>query len=190
MRLLPCVILFFALLLGACSGGEERIPPQPMDGNTVPTMVTENVNSLVSDSGITRYHIVAPLWLMFDNADDPFWRFPQGLDMERYDDHMNVTAILVCDTAIYYTRQRIWRLDGNVRMRNIEGDRFLTQQLFWNQNSHKVYSDSFIHIERSDRIIEGVGFVSNEQMTAYTVRRPTGIFPISEFRKSADTIPN
>ncbi|MDE7443686.1 MAG: hypothetical protein K2M65_05960, partial [Muribaculaceae bacterium] len=75
-----------------------------------------------------------------------------------------------------------------VRMRNTEGDRFLTQQLFWNQNEHKVYSDSFIHIDRADRTIEGYGFVSNEQMTTYSISNPTGIFPVSDFRKeSADT---
>ena len=28
----------------------------------------------------------------------------------------------------------------------------------------KIYSDSFIHIERSDRIIEGLGFDSNEKL--------------------------
>ena len=69
-------------------------------------------------------------------------------------------------------------------MRNVDGDRFLTQQLFWDQNARKVYSDSFIHIERSDRIIEGYGFISNEQMTDYTIRRPSGIFPTSAFASS------
>lgn len=63
-------------------------------------------------------------------------------------------------------------------MRNIDGDRFLTQQLFWDQTRQKIYSDSFIHIVRSDRIIEGYGFVSNQNMTAYTVNRPTGIIPV------------
>ena len=44
-----------------------------------------------------------------------------------------------------------------------------------------MYSDSFIHIERSDRIIEGYGFESNEQMTDYVIRRPSGIFPTTAF---------
>ena len=39
--------------------------------------------------------------------------------------------------------------------------RFDTELLFWDQQNKKIYTDSFIHIEKSDRIIEGYGFVSN-----------------------------
>ena len=76
-------------------------------------------------------------------------------------------------------------LNGNVRILNVQNEKFLTNQIFWDQRNHKVYSDSFIHIERSDRIIEGYGFESNEKMTTYTVTRPSGIFPVSDFRGGA-----
>lgn len=171
-------------MAAACSGGEDDRAPLP-DGNVTPTMITDSVSSFVSDSGITRYHIEAPLWLMFDEADDPYWLFPQGLHLSRFDDNMSVNATIYADTARYFVRRRLWKLDRNVRMRNLDGDKFLTEQMFWNQNSHRVYSDSFIHIERAQRILEGFGFISNEQITAYTIRRPTGIFPIDEFRPSS-----
>lgn len=173
-----------AASLSSCSGSEDSVDPQEIDGNVVPTMTTDSVNSFVSDSGITRYHIVTPLWLMFDKADEPSWKFPQSLHLERYDDEMNVTATVDCDSATYFTRLKLWRLDGNVRMRNLDGDRFLTEQLFWDQTYHSVYSNEFVHIERTDRIMEGYGFNSNEQMTRYTLRQPTGIFPVSDFTKS------
>lgn len=173
-----------ALMLHACGDDETRVPPQEVDGNVTPTMVTDSVNSLVSDSGITRYHLVAPVWQMFDQADEPYWRFPEGMELERYDDSMQVTATVVCDSAIYLTGRKVWRLDGNVRMRNLQGDVFLTNQVWWNQKSHTVHNDTFIHIRRADRIIEGYGFTSNEQMTNYTVRRPSGIFPTPQRRDS------
>ena len=81
--------------------------------------------------------------------------------------------------------KRLWRFDGNVRMRNVEGDRFVTEQIFWDQQKGKVYSDSFIHIERIDRTIEGVGFESNEQMTEYVIREVQGILPMPVRRDSA-----
>ncbi len=183
LTLLPLAsAALFAMLASAssCGSGETEVEPEPMDGNTVPTMITDSVNSLVSDSGITRYHIVAPIWLMFDKADEPCWTFPESLHLERFDNDMNVTAMVDCDSATYFTRLKLWRLDGNVRMRNLDGDKFRTEQVFWNQQTHSVYSDKFVHIERSDRILEGYGFTSNEQMTDYTLRRPTGIFPIQE----------
>jgi hypothetical protein len=66
-------------------------------------------------------------------------------------------------------------------MKNVAGDKFLTQQLYWDQTRRKLYSDSFIHIERSDRIIEGYGFESNDALTEYTIRKPSGIFPTGDF---------
>ena len=35
---------------------------------TTPTMLTRDVKTLISDSGITRYQITTPLWLMYDEA--------------------------------------------------------------------------------------------------------------------------
>lgn len=181
MRRLPLLILALCALLWGC-GNDKAAPRQDVDGNVTPTMITDSVNSFISDSGITRYHLVAPEWLMFDEADEPFWLFREGLSLEQFDEHMQTTSTLVSDTARYFSRLKLWKLDGNVRMRNIDGDKFLTEQMFWDQKTHKVYSDSFVHIERNDRVIEGYGFVSNEEITVYTIRRPTGIFPTDGFR--------
>ena len=71
-------------------------------------------------------------------------------------------------------------------MVNTLRDSFLTQQLYWNQITKKMYSDSFIHIVRSDRIIEGYGFDSDQSMTSYTVHRPTAILPVERTAR-ADT---
>jgi LPS export ABC transporter protein LptC len=147
-------------------------------------MRTTNVSTLISDSGYTRYHITTPLWLMFEEARKPHWHFPQGLFVVQFDDSMHETGTFTADTATYYSLVKLWQFDRNVRMRNIAGDRFVTQQLFWDQNTHKVYSDSFIHIERADRTLEGYGFESNEQMTTYTIRKPSGIFPTGDFVSS------
>ena len=74
---------------------------------------------------------------------------------------------------------------GNVRSWNIKKELILTNEMYWDQNNKKVYSDSFIHIERPDRVLEGYGFVSNEQLTTYNLKRPMGIFPIDEERRKA-----
>lgn len=182
---LTALCLLAACGISACHSDSGHIDPIPIDGNVTPTLVTYDVNTYISDSGYTRYHLTADQWLMFEEADEPNWKFPDGLFLEKFDKDMLQEATIVSDSAIYFSQKKLWRLDGNVRMRNTAGDRFLTQQLFWNQNEHKVYSDSFIHIDRADRTIEGYGFESNEQMTTYTITRPTGIFPVSDFRKQA-----
>lgn len=188
-RLLPLIVLGM-LLTAACGEERKSYVPNVGDGNSTPTMTTLDVNTFISDSGYTRYHITSPLWQMFEDAKEPFWRFPQGLFLEQYDLDMRPESDIRADSATYFSRRRIWRLDGHVVMVNVDGDSFLTNQLFWDQQQRRVYSDSFIHIVRTDRIIEGYGFTSNENMTAYSVNRPTGIIPVErrdEAAAAADT---
>lgn len=179
MRNLPLII---ALCLLAACGSQERPSVSDMDAAT-PTMTTTDVHSFISDSGYTRYRMDAPLWLVYDDSDDPRWRFPQGLAIEQYDRNLATAANVDCDSATYFSRRRLWRLDGNVVMVNSEGDSFLTQQLFWDQSTRKIRSDSFIHIVRTDRIIEGIGFESDENMRSYMVLHPTAILPSDQFKK-------
>lgn len=181
MRRLPYII---PVVMGLCavagSCGEERhsYVANASDPEHTPTMTTRDVQTFVSDSGYTRYHISTDVWEMYEEAKEPFWKFPVGLEMEQYDLAMRPQGNIVCDSATYFSRKRLWRLDGHVVLVNTMRDSFLTQQLYWDQVTEKVYSDSFIHIVRSDRIIEGYGFESDQNMAFYTVHRPTGIIPI------------
>lgn len=180
MRALPAAAVLAAAaawLLSACTPEKQHYVPNSLGGDITPTMATADVTTLISDSGYTRYKVVTPLWLMFEDADEPFWRFPDGIELEQYDRDMNPESNVVCDSAIYFSRKRQWQLDGNVVMVNTERDSFLTQQLFWDQTKRKIYTDSFIHIVRTDRTIEGYGFESDQSMLWYTVLKPTAILP-------------
>lgn len=186
MRALP-VAWAILLLAGACSEEKTDVVHRATDGDSVPTMMTRDVTTLISDSGVTRYRITTPLWLVFDEASEPNWKFPDGLFMEKFAPDYTTDATIVCDSATYFKDKSLWRLDGNVNILNTQGEKFLTQQLFWSQRDRKVYSDSFIHIERNDRVIEGYGFNSNERMTTYSILKPSGIFPVSDFKGKGDS---
>lgn len=165
-------------ILVSCKDEERTyVGNMKKDGST-PTMVTTDVTTLISDSGYTRYRIDAPIWSMFEERNDPCWKFPEGIQLEQYDDNMQPTSNMRCDSATYYSKRRLWQLDGHVVMVNSQRDTFLTPQLFWDQQKELVYSDSFMHITRQSHIIEGYGFDSNNSMTQYSVRRPTAVIPV------------
>ncbi len=187
LRSLPAAAIVAGMLLTAC--GEERRDylSGNIDPEKFPTMMTRNVETFISDSGIMRYRVVTPLWLIYEEARVPHWSFPKTIELEKYDDYFQKQATVRCDSATYFEQERLWRLDGNVRITNIAKEKFLTNQLFWDDRNRKVYSDSFIHIEKSDRIIEGYGFMSNDRLTIYDVRNVSGIFPVSDLQGNAAT---
>ncbi|MCX4368433.1 MAG: LPS export ABC transporter periplasmic protein LptC [Duncaniella sp.] len=187
MRLLPAAALMAAAAMSttvttSCKDDSSLDTADVDTSVVIPTMLTRDVETLISDSGVTRYRIVTPIWYVYDEVEEPYWRFPEGLNLDKYDNFFRTEATVRADSAIYLKRKQTWQLDGNVSISNVMNEKFLTQQLFWDQRTHKLYSDSFIHIERTDRVLEGYGFESNEQLTRYTIKKVSGIFPASEFK--------
>ena len=177
--------LFAAMGIVSCEEKEQNLLKGNFDPERFATMTTTNVSTLISDSGVVRYKIESPVWYVYDQAKRPRWNFPKGLHLEKYNDMFRVEAEVKCDSAVYFKNEQLWRLDGYVEIVNIAGEKFLTPQLFWDQRHQKLYSDSFIHIERQGRIIEGYGFTSNERMTNYEVLKVMGMFPATDFKPGA-----
>lgn len=175
---LAAILILMAVVATTGCREEKKIDVANIDASRMPMMRTENVNTLISDSGIVQYRIVSPLWLVYENVDSPYWSFPKGLYLQKYDRFFNVIATVACDSARYLKNQKIWKLDGNVEMTQVPKELFQTQQLFWNQQRHTLSTDSFIHIETATHVLEGKGFRSNEKLTEYRIVSPTGIFPI------------
>ena len=163
--------------MSSCSGDDNKVYAANIDPEVTPTMTTTDVSTLISDSGIVRYKVDAPVWYVYDEAAEPKWTFPKSLHLESFDEMFNKEATIDCDSATYLTNKQLWRLDGHVRVVNMAGEKFLTNQLFWNQKQQVVYSDSFIQIIRADRVMEGYGFVSDERMTDFSVHNVSAILP-------------
>lgn len=174
-----CCLLF--VLLASCRKNEVKIQREVLaERSAVPMLDANEVTTLISDSGITRYRISAGRWQIYDKAQPPYWEFVQGIYIERFDEQLEVNASLRSDYARYDEDAQLWRLEGNVYAVNQEGEIFETPLLFWSQKDERVYSDSTIRITRENSIIVGVGFESNQEMTRYTIMRPTGVIPIKD----------
>lgn len=184
LRALSIFMLAVALssLVGCKDGELKSVVSHATDPERVPTMASNDVQTIISDDGHTRYRITTSRWLMFEEAKEPHWVFPDGVKAEEMDSAYVVTSTIECDSAYYDTHKQLWDLNGNVRITNDDGDVILTDQLFWDQNARKLYSEAFIHVEKQGRVIEGYGYESNETFTTYTLRRVEAIFPIDESR--------
>lgn len=177
------IIAFVAVMfccLISCTHSEKPRVDAITDRAAMPMLMADTVTTLISDSGITRYRIKTVHWEVYDKADPPYWEFPQGIYLEKFDMDLNVEASLQSDYAYYDEQAQIWELDGNVHAVNLEGEEFDTPQLFWNQKTERVYSDSVIRITRETSVITGIGFESNQSMSKYTIRKPQGVFPVKD----------
>ena len=175
------LLLLVCFAVMACSKKEVRHRASAIeDRKAMAVLEGDEVTTLISDSGITRYRITTKKWLVFDKADTPYWEFPEGIYLEKFNIDLEPEATIEADYAHYNEPSQRWMLRGNVKAVNLEGEQFDTPLLYWDQQSESVYSDSSIIITRELSIIKGIGFRSNQEMTKYTILHPTGVFPIQE----------
>jgi LPS export ABC transporter protein LptC len=119
---------------------------------------------------------------MYDKRNPSYWAFEKGIYLEQYNDSMNVETTLRSDTAYYYDKLGLWQLYGNVRVHTIKNERIFTDKLFWSSETERIYSDSYIKIEQEDRVTEGIGFTSNQNLTVWEILNTTGIYPIEDIK--------
>jgi LPS export ABC transporter protein LptC len=181
------LILLVALsALCACSEQKEHTAKAINPEDSVSVMISYGINTLVSDSGIMKYRIVAEKWEINEIKNPPRWYFPRGLFMEQFDEKFHVETYIQADTAYNYTQQKLWHLICNVRVKTVDGLRFWSEELWWDQNRHELYSNLYSHVVTPEREIEGAYFTSDEHMRHYKVTNTKGNF-IREEEKGPDT---
>lgn len=163
------------VLFTSCSGHKKQLGEAITERDSLPLMDTKGVTTLISDSGVIRYRIQTAEWLVFDRKDPPHWAFEKGIYLEQFDTLFQVQASIKADTAYYYNKKELWKLMGDVEIRNLKGEKFNTELLYWDQRKESVYSDRFIRIEQPDRIIKGHGFESDQQMSKWKIFKVEGI---------------
>ena len=175
----------------SCASDVEHIAHSINEEDSLPFMHSCGINTLISDSGVMRYHMVAEEWDIYDTeGKQSTWKFMKGMLMERFDEEFHIDMFVQADTA-YLHEQKVWELRGRVVIRNIKGDLFKTEELFWDMEKHEMWSHKFMHITTPERELQGTEFRSNEEMTKYSVANSVGSFPVSDTEneeESADTI--
>ena len=164
-------------VLTACSSEvQEHTAPAIHDRDSVSMMTSYGVNTLISDSGVIKYRIVTERWDVNTVRNPSRWTFEKGIFFEQFDEKFHVQAYIQADTAWYYDQKKLWHLRGRVRVRNINGLIYTSEELYWDGMSHELYSNVFSKVVTPERSMEGSYFRSDEQMRHYLVSNSKGSF--------------
>ena len=174
-----CVLL--ALFVSACQEAVEHTAPAIRDRDSASVMTSWGVNTLISDSGVIKYRIVTERWDVNAVKHLSRWTFDKGLFLEQFDEKFHIQAYIQCDTAYYYDQLHLWELRSRVRVRTKEGLRFTSEQLFWDESRHELYSYVFSRLVTPERTLQGSFFRSDERMTHYLVTNSRGSFQSTDF---------
>lgn len=182
------VLLTASYAMVSCSEEREHTAPAIHDRDSVPVMTTYGVNTLISDSGVIKYRIVTERWEINENRRPSRWTFNKGILLTQFDLKKHVVGYIQCDSAVYFDKDRRWELRGRVRILTAQGLTFYSNELYWDERNHEMWSYSYSHLKTPDKELQGNWFRSDEQMTNYEIRQTKGwgIFSKDEFMSPAD----
>ena len=154
-----------------------------VDLQVLPSVHTEDVSTLVSNSGMTRYRVHTGVWDKYSNDENPYEFFPKGIFVEQFDSLFHVEVSLVADTAYHYEKDDLWHAIGNVVVKNAGGRTFETAELFWNNKIPPdtlgvFYTHQLVTITEPDgqTLLGHNGFESIRSLRFYRLYSNTGEF--------------
>ena len=169
-----CLMLLGVLFLASCNHKAEEIKQLAETESKMGVEQATNIEIMYADSAVLKAKIKAPLMERFANDANPYMEMKKGLKADFYDKDHNIESTLKANYGISYEVTKIIHLKKDVHIINSKGEELSSEELFWDQNKQKIYTEKYVTIKRMNAIIYGDGFESNENFTKYRILRPKG----------------
>jgi LPS export ABC transporter protein LptC len=174
-------IIFISFLLPGCENSMEKIKTITKNP-AYPTLSRINSETYYSDSSRIKVRVWAAKLERYTQTKDPYINFPEGILVYFYDTAMNIESEISAHSAVFYENKNLWiARDDVVAKNNNKGDQLNTEELFWNQNTHKIYSEKFSRIQSKDGVTIGEnGFEANQNFTWWRIKNTRGDLNIKD----------
>jgi LPS export ABC transporter protein LptC len=167
---LPCLCMLFS-----CRNDIETIKALTSEVE-LPDVTGKNIEMLYTDSGMLKGKLIAPEIIQYMEKEEPYYEFPHGMKVIFYDGKGRATSYIQAKYAIYYLQKQLWEGRGQVIAESPHtGEKLETEQLFWDQQDKRIYSDKFSKMTNPDGVFIGEdGFESNEDFSKKVMKGYSG----------------
>ena len=158
--------LLFFFTLSACEDDKKGIKKEEYKG---PISEVYGINMAYTDSARLIVKMSTEAQLTMTNEDK---KYPKEVRIFFFDKLGNNTTKIRGDSAVYIKNTNLYRIMGRVQINNqVKNEVLETDELFWNPNSKKIYSNKAVDIKTPEQTIHGIGMDSNQDFTQYTIRK-------------------
>jgi len=160
--------LISVAILSSC---EEEVDSSLLEAYLGPISEAYDIDLYHSDSAIVRSHLKAKKQVEYESGD---YEFPEGIEIIFYDIEGSVTTTMSANKGFYTRKDNLYRGEGNVKVNNLEKDQSLaSEELFWDPNAKKIYTDKFVTVQEKETIFNGTGMEADESFTEYKLFKIT-----------------
>jgi len=173
-------LMLATTLLCACENDLKKIHEISSKETDVPAERTIGVTALFSDSAHVKFKLETPL-LMHYTTKAPYYEMTKTVKITFLDSNQVVTSTVRSDYAIFKENEKLIEMDKNVVANNAQGSVFKSEQLIYDQATHKVTSQKPVTITTKDgSIIHGSSLVTNEKFDPWDIPNTNGKFNVKQ----------
>lgn len=137
-----------------------------------PSLESENVIITMTDAAILKLVITGNQQLTHQNGN---LEFPDHIRIDFFDPLGDTTSVLTALYGIYDAETKLYRATGDVYVRNMKEKQTLrTEELFWNPETEKIFTEKFFTIETETELIKGEGLEAPQDFSSYKIKKPGG----------------
>jgi len=166
-------------MLFSCEGNLNRVRALNLPDEN-PQAIGMGLNLKYTDSGRVVATLKSTKMLDFTNMEFPYREFPEGVQVEFFDENKK-KSIVTANYGIIYDETGLIDLQDNVVLVTSDSTKLKADQLFWDQKAGWIFTDKpntiqFANGARND----GQGFDSDLNFTNFRSRTNVGIQIIEE----------
>lgn len=139
----------------------------------VPVDKSIGVEIIYSDSARVKAKLITPELLNF-KTDKPYLEMRKGVTVIFYDQNQQESSRVKSDYAIRRENENIVELKRNVVVTNIKGETFKSEELVWDEDKKRFYSNKLVSITSKENVLFGTSFWANEDFSYYEIVQSTG----------------
>ncbi len=175
-----------AILFFGCENNIEQIKAFYSTEN-LPILEATNFETLFTDSGKISYSLKAPKLLRFEDEGRNYIEFPEGMQLVKFDNNKRIVSSITANYAKQFIADDKWEAKNNVVATNFQGDTLKTEHLIWEEKKQLIYTEEFVKIIRTDQIITGIGFTSDEKLQNWKIKNPKGTIYVNVNKENEQT---
>lgn len=172
------IVLIISAVLPACENDLKDVEKISAKAVAIPVDTSTGVEIIYSDSAKVQAKLITPELLHYNTA-KPYYEMKKGVTVIMYDDFLVETTRITADYAIQRENEKVVELRKNVVVTNKKGETFKSEELIWDQNTRRCYSNKLVSIITSSQTIYGTTFWAKEDFSYYEIMQSTGNFDVS-----------
>lgn len=173
-------ILGAVLFTASCKNDKKEIDKLVSKRNTQEDKADE-VTIIYSENGQSKIRMYATEFIRNEIAKPPYVDMRKGLRVEFFNDSTHeIESTLTAQYARWYEGKGNVLIRDSVVVVNKKNETLNTEELIWNQNVKKFYTEKFVRIATPDQVMYGDGLEANEDFSWYRIKNPKGTVRVNK----------